>query len=99
MANRNWLKKLGPTLEGMGISFIERVESRRRGKVLQLLKGGAMSEKEIMSRFQFKTSVGYHLRVLKELGMITEIQEEGENKYVLNEERIREINGFLRDLL
>ncbi len=99
MTNRNWLQKLGPTLEGMGISFIEKVESKRREKVLQLLKGGAMSKKEIMSGFQFKSSVAYHLRVLKELEMITEVQEGRENKYVLNEDRIREMNGFLKNLL
>jgi DNA-binding transcriptional ArsR family regulator len=97
MVNHSWLEKLGPTLEDMG--FIERVESRRRRKILELLKGSAVSEEEIMSRFRFRSPVAYHLRVLKELGMITEVKEEGKNKYVLNEERIREMNGFLKNLL
>ena len=70
-----------------------------RRQILTLLKKGRMSAGEISSHFEMtQATVSYHLKLLKEAGLIFEEKEKNYIYYSLNVSVIEELLWWLEEL-
>lgn len=67
-----------------------------RREILQLLRNGAMTAGNIAEHFDMtKATISYHLRLLKEAGLIFEEKEKNFIYYDLNTTLVEEMMGWL----
>ncbi|KAA8434645.1 autorepressor SdpR family transcription factor [Weissella sagaensis] len=70
-----------------------------RREILQLLRNGAMTAGNIAEHFDMtKATISYHLRLLKEAGLIFEEKEKNFIYYDLNTTLVEEMMGWLMSL-
>lgn len=70
-----------------------------RREILQLLRNGAMTAGNIAEHFDMtKATISYHLRLLKEAGLIFEEKERNFIYYDLNTTLVEEMMGWLMSL-
>lgn len=70
-----------------------------RREILQLLRNGAMTAGKIAEHFDMtKATISYHLRLLKEAGLIFEEKEKNFIYYDLNTTLVEEMMGWLMSL-
>ncbi|GED35710.1 autorepressor SdpR family transcription factor [Weissella hellenica] len=70
-----------------------------RREILQLLRNGAMTAGHIAEHFDMtKATISYHLRLLKEAGLICEAKEKNFIYYDLNTTLVEEMMGWLMSL-
>ena len=83
---------------GYGETFKALSDPARR-KILDLLKKGKMSAREISSNFDSsQATVSYHLKLLKEADLIYEEREKNFIYYSLNASVIEELMSWLLEL-
>jgi DNA-binding transcriptional ArsR family regulator len=83
----------------MGCCF-KAISDERRRKILQILSKGKATAGDIASKFEIsQPTISNHLKILKEADLIKEDRVKQNRIYSLNEDTLKVISSFLKDIL
>jgi DNA-binding transcriptional ArsR family regulator len=82
------------------MEVFEAIAQPKRREILRLLASGELPAGAIAARFAVtQPAISQHLRVLREAGLVAERREGTGRLYSVRAEGLREVNGFLAELL
>jgi DNA-binding transcriptional ArsR family regulator len=82
------------------MEVFEAVAQPKRREILRLLSGRELSAGEIASRFAVtQPAISQHLRVLKEVGLLSERRDGTKRMLSVRAEGLAELNDFLAEVL
>ena len=82
------------------MEVFEAVAQPKRREILRLLSGGEMSAGEIASHFAVtQPAVSQHLKVLKEVGLVSERRDGTRRLLSVRPEGLAELHSFLAEVL
>src|SRR4030081_2762869 len=82
------------------MEIFDAVAQPKRREILRLLAGGELSAGEIASRFDVtQPAISQHLKVLKEVGLVSERREGTKRMLSVRAEGLAELHDFLAEVL
>src|SRR4051794_15156143 len=82
------------------MEVFEAIAQPKRREILRLLAGGELSAGEIASRFAVtQPAISQHLKVLKDVGLVSERREGTKRVLSVRAEGLAELNEFLSEIL
>jgi DNA-binding transcriptional ArsR family regulator len=82
------------------VEVFEAIAQPTRREILRLLADGERSAGDVVSRFKLtQPAISQHLKVLREAGLVNERPEGTRRLYSIRPEGLRDLHGFLAEIL
>jgi DNA-binding transcriptional ArsR family regulator len=82
------------------MEVFEAIAQPTRREIMRLLAGGERSAGDVVSQFKLtQPAISQHLKVLREAGLVNERPEGTRRLYSIRPEGLRDLHGFLAEIL